>query len=288
MLLESDVFALTKWINIYICIRKQFGIWKMTAIMKTTFNLKLAENYKSQSQRIRVITENWVGSEIYCPSCGRNINQYKSNKPVADFYCTTCNEDYELKSKKFPIGAKILNGAFGTMIKRLNSIRNPNFFILNYDPEDYAILNFLVIPKHFFVPAIIEKRRPLSPKAKRANYVGCNILLKQIPSTGKIFYIKDKKIEPKDKVLENWDKTLFLRESKETKARGWILDIMGCIDKLEKNTFSLDEVYRFEDTLKDKYPDNRHIKDKIRQQLQLLRDKGYLEFTNRGQYKLKL
>jgi type II restriction enzyme len=61
---------------------------------------------------------------------------------------------------------------------------------------------------------------------------------------------------------------------------------MMCVDKLGRKDFTLDEVYTFENELSKKYPDNRHIKDKIRQQLQVLRDKGYLEFTSRGNYHL--
>lgn len=34
--------------------------------------------------------------------------------------------------------------------------------------------------------------------------------------------------------------------------------------------------------------DNRHVKDKIRQQLQMLRDEGIVEFVRRGYYKLKI
>jgi type II restriction enzyme len=30
------------------------------------------------------------------------------------------------------------------------------------------------------------------------------------------------------------------------------------------------------------HPDNRHVKDKIRQQLQVLRDRGFLEQAERG------
>ena len=37
--------------------------------------------------------------------------------------------------------------------------------------------------------------------------------------------------------------------------------------------------------LKNKHPENNFIKDKIRQQLQNLRDKGFIEFTSRGNYK---
>jgi type II restriction enzyme len=232
------------------------------------------------------MTESWVGNEVFCPSCGKNITHYESGRPVADFYCSYCNEDYELKIKNESIGIKIVNGAFHTMIQRLKSDRNPNFFILNYCPDDYAITNFLVIPKHFFVPEIIEKRKPLSPNARRAGWIGCNILLKHIPSTGKIFYIKNKKTVPKDKILETWEKTLFLRETKETKAKGWILDVMNCIDRLGKREFTLEEIYAFEDILARNHPDNKHIKDKIRQQLQMLRDKGYVDFKNRGRYTL--
>jgi len=62
---------------------------------------------------------------------------------------------------------------------------------------------------------------------------------------------------------------------------------MRCIDKLGKKKFTLDEVYAFENKLSLLHPENRHIKDKIRQQLQVLRDKGYLEFTSRGNYRLR-
>ena len=233
-----------------------------------------------------MLTENWVKHEIFCPNCGATINDYENNKPVANFYCSSCNEDYELKSKRNGMGKKIVDGAYKTMIERLQSLNNPNFFFLNYDLKNYEVLNFAVIPKHFFVPEIIEKRKPLSENAKRAGWIGCNILLQSIPRSGKIFYVKNKKIEPKEKVLEEWNKTLFLRETKKDNLKGWILDIMSCIDKLGKNEFKLDEIYSFENLLSQKHPDNKFIKDKIRQQLQFLRNKGYLKFTARGRYQL--
>jgi len=255
--------------------------------MKLFFNTKIASEYKSSAQRARVLTETWVDEEIFCPNCGRlNIDKYENNRPVADFYCSNCKEDYELKSKQDSVGAKIVDGAYRTMIERLQSSNNPNFFLLNYDLQNFEVKNFLVIPKHFFIPEIIEKRKPLSPMARRAGWIGCNILLRSIPQTGKIFFVRDKQIEPKEKVLAEWQKTLFLREEKEIKAKGWLLDVMMCVDKLGRKDFTLDEVYMFENELSKKHPDNRHIKDKIRQQLQVLRDGGYLEFTSRGNYRL--
>jgi type II restriction enzyme len=247
----------------------------------------IADNYNSNSQKIRVLTENWVNEYIYCPSCGNNISEYENNKPVADFYCSKCKEDYELKSKKNKMGKKIVDGAYSTMIKRLQSDSNPNFFFLNYDKNSFDITNFIVIPKHFFIPEIIEKRKPLSPTARRAGWVGCNILLDTIPQSGKIFYIKDGKEECKNKILDSWNKTSFLKQSTNLKSKGWLLDIMQCVDKLDKKEFALNDIYQFEKYLKSKYPQNNNIKAKIRQQLQFLRDKEYLKFESRGKYKLK-
>ena len=254
--------------------------------MRLNFNIALATQYKSQSQAIRVMTENWVKNEIFCPNCSNFVNDFKNNSPVADFYCENCREKYELKSKKNEMGKKIVDGAYCKMIERLNSTNNPSFFFLNYDLQDYKVQNFVVIPKHFFVPEIIEKRKPLSENARRAGWIGCNILLQDIPQSGKIFYIKNGKPEDKEDILKNWRKTLFLRESRGVDLRGWILDVMSCIDILNKKEFTLDEVYVFENILYQKHPDNKHIKDKIRQQLQFLRDKGYLEFLKRGKYRL--
>jgi len=254
--------------------------------MRLYFNTTLAIQYKNQSQAIRVMAENWVKNRIFCPNCGNFVRNFENNKPVADFYCTNCNEEYELKSKKDNMGKRIVDGAYGKMIERLNSINNPSFFFLNYNLQSYKVQNFVVIPKHFFVPAIIEKRKPLSQNARRSGWVGCNILLSGIPESGKIFYIKNGETEDKDVVLKNWQKTLFLRESKDINLKGWILDVMNCIDKLNKKDFTLDEIYNFENVLSKKHPENKHIKDKIRQQLQFLRDKGYLEFLDRGNYRL--
>jgi len=255
--------------------------------MNLSFNTKLSIKYTNLSQKIRVLTEDWVDKQVYCPNCGHlDIDKYENNKPVADFFCANCREDYELKSKKNSVGIKIVDGAYRTMIERLQSTNNPNFFFLNYDLSSFSVLNFLVIPKHFFVPDIIEKRKALSQTARRAGWIGCNILLQSIPQTGKIFFVKNRQIEPKENAITNWQKTLFLREEKEISAKGWLLDVMNCIEKLQKKEFSLNEVYPFEKLLNKKHPDNKHVKDKIRQQLQVLRDKGYLEFTSRGNYQL--
>ena len=254
--------------------------------MILAFNKRIAQIYHSVSQKIRVMAEDWVNREIFCPACGHNIKHYENNRPVADFVCLDCKEEFELKSKKDSIGNKIVDGAYRTMIERLQSNNNPNFFFLNYNPRSLEAINFFVIPKHFFVLQIIEKRKPLALSARRAGWIGCNILLQRIPASGRIFFVKNAHVEPKQKVLQVWQKTLFLREEKDIKSKGWILDVMNCIEQLAKKEFTLDEVYNFEAVLQTKHQSNKHVKDKIRQQLLVLRDKGYLEFVKKGQYKV--
>jgi hypothetical protein len=45
--------------------------------------------------------------------------------------------------------------------------------------------------------------------------------------------------------------------------------------------------YAFKRELEQLRPDNRHIRDKIRQQLQVLRDRGFLIQAGRGVWQLK-
>jgi type II restriction enzyme len=59
------------------------------------------------------------------------------------------------------------------------------------------------------------------------------------------------------------------------------------VDMIGKTDFQLDDVYAFENRLSQLYPNNRHVRQKIRQQLQVLRDQGYLDFVSRGYYRLR-
>jgi hypothetical protein len=112
------------------------------------------------------------------------------------------------------------------------------------------------------------------------------VLLHQIPASGKIFFVQNGQIQPRESVLTQWKKTLFLREE-NLEARGWLIDVMKCVELIGKREFQLDDVYAFENRLSQLYPNNRHVKQKIRQQLQFLRDRGYLDFVSRGYYRLR-
>lgn len=247
--------------------------------------IKLCNDYKSNPQKTRVFTEPFVEENFYCPYCGADLIGRVNNDKVRDFDCSQCNENYELKSKQGKsLGKTVADGKYQTMIERISNNSNPNFYFLNYDKKNFDVINFCAVPNYFFTPEIIIPRKKGIPN--RPDYIMCNIDISGIPNTGKIFYIKDREIISKSKVLDDWNKTLFLKESNSIQAKGWLLDTMMCIEQLNKKSFSRQELLNFIPYLQAKYPNNLNIGQKISQQLQILRDKGFLKFTNRGNYEV--
>mgnify|MGYP006332234159 FL=1 len=147
----------------------------------------------------------------------------------------------------------------------------------------YEVNNLVIVPKCFFTPNVIEKRKVLSENARRAGWEGCNILMQKIPVTAKIPIILNGKIIPVANVVSQYKK-VFNLQTHSIESRGWLIDTLHIVERME-NIFSLRQVYEFCDELKVKHPNNSHIKEKLRQQLQFLRDKGFIEFKGNGVYK---
>lgn len=246
----------------------------------------VAIGYKSGSQIARVMTENWMEHQMFCPVCGNPmLNHFANNLPVADFYCPHCHAEYELKSKKQrngQLGTKIVDGAYSTMIERIQSYNNPHFFFLNY--ADNAVNDLWMVPNFFFVPSIIQKRPTLGEGKERAGWTGCEIIVGEIPEAGKIQIVKQSQEIAKELIVAQYKRTQSL-VTKNLDSRGWLMDTLSCVERLPDEYFSLDDMYAFINELQAKHPQNLHVSDKIRQQLQYLRDKGYIEFLGRGHYR---
>ncbi|MCB0749876.1 MAG: NgoFVII family restriction endonuclease [Ignavibacteriae bacterium] len=71
----------------------------------------------------------------------------------------------------------------------------------------------------------------------------------------------------------------------ESSLKGWKLEVFKCVNAIPKQIFTLAEISTFEYHLRTIYPENQHINDKIRQQLQYIRDLGLIEFLGNGKYK---
>ena len=204
--------------------------------------------------------------------------------------------------------------------------QTPNFYFLQYDLATWSVRNLLLVPHFAFPPSAIIKRKPLSSTARRAGWIGCNFALNRIPAEariavvttvlspsppsptgerarGEVARIKSPRpdplpaqsrgegnvfrtiIIPPEEVRERFKRVKPLKEI-SVKERGWTLDVLNVIRRLGKTEFTTADAYVFTRELEKLHPDNRHIKDKIRQQLQVLRDAGLLLHIERGVWRL--
>ena len=109
------------------------------------------------------------------------------------------------------------------------------------------------------------------------------IRLQEIPSQAKIPVVSNGRVREKSKVLARWKQIDALLKVKP-ETRGWLADVLACVDKCF-TTFTLANLYAFESELSAKHPDNHNIRAKMRQQLQVLRDLGFIEFLGSGEYR---
>jgi type II restriction enzyme len=170
------------------------------------------------------------------------------------------------------------------MMRAIAEDRLPHLLLLSYCYPSASVQDLVLIPKFCIPPSSIEARKPLSPTARRAGWVGCNIVLGMVPPEGRIEVISSRNILPRSAVREKFRRVQPLKEI-SSKKRGWTLDVLTVLRSLGKRDFTLEDAYSFEDRLSGMHPENRHVRPKIRQQLQILRDMGYLRFLGRGHYR---
>jgi type II restriction enzyme len=270
----------------------------------------LAAAYRSGAQRARVVTESWGESNLYCPNCSSpKLTWLEPGHPASDCSCSKCEFKYQLKSQHSPIRQSITDGAYGAMMKAIQNDDMPSFFFLHYDLATWRVKNLLLVPSFAFPPSAIIKRKPLSSTARRAGWVGCNFALNRIPADARIAVVTESRVTPADEVRKQFR---YIKPLKDipVQMRGWTLDVLNIVRRLVdsrrrgdesglgtgKGTrllpsaptgeFTTADVYAFARALEKLHPDNRHVRDKIRQQLQVLRDAGLLLHIERGVWRL--
>jgi type II restriction enzyme len=245
----------------------------------------LSARYKARSQIARVLSEDWCGRELYCPACDSDrLTGSKPNNPAVDFECAKCQQPFQLKSARTWNARKIVDGAHGAMLRAIHADKTPNLLVLQYS-DKWLVHNLLLVPRMFFTESVIEKRKPLGPNAERSGWIGCNILIGEIPSDGKIPMISAGVPVRKRFVREEFSRVKQLAEIPPS-LRGWALDVLRAVRKLGKPEFTLQEMYAFESHLKALHPGNQNVRPKIRQQLQVLGDSGLLRFGAKGNYRV--
>lgn len=168
------------------------------------------------------------------------------------------------------------------MLETIRSGKAPHLVLLSYT-SDYRVRDVVAIPKRFIVEEIVLPRKPLGSHCKRAGWQGCNLDIGMLPPDGKVECLSNFARIPDEEVRSNWLKTTFL-DNLDSASRGWLAVTMGMISKLEKRDFTLSELYALEATAMASFPENKNVRPKIRQQLQRLRDLGWLIFHGNGKY----
>jgi type II restriction enzyme len=254
--------------------------------MILTMPSDLALGYKNPAQRARVVTESWAMQNLFCPACFANhLVPLPTNTRAIDFRCERCAETFQLKAKSSPITNRVVDGAYSALMAALSSETAPNLLLLQYNRLLWSVINLTLIPRFAFPPSAIECRKPLSASARRAGWVGCFIVLSRIPADAQIGVVRRGELVPTGQVRAQYQRLLPLKQIPVPK-RGWALDVLNVVRSLGKPEFTNGDMYSRVDELRALHPGNRHITDKIRQQLQVLRDSGFLAQSGQGRWRL--
>lgn len=258
---------------------------RATTRMNLMCDTSVAAGYKSSSQIARVVSEGWLASNGYCLACEANsLTRSIANTRCTDFVCSNCNHRYELKTFRKRPAKSLPDGAYSALIGRVNDGTAPTLFLLQRE-EHWGIRAFSAIHSTFLTPSVIEERKPLSPKADRAGWIGCNIRIDLIGPDGEVRIIERGQITPRGQVRAQFRRFIPLAYIPPAE-RGWTTLTLSVVRSLSKRQFALTDLYEREYVFSSSYPGNVNIRAKIRQQLQVLRDLGLIQFDGRGEYTL--
>ncbi len=251
--------------------------------MQLFADASLGAQYKSRSQQARRITEDWVAQNLFCLGCEADqISPTSANTESCDFRCPQCKQIYELKSKCGVFSSRVLDGAYSPMIDAIRKGRTPNFLLLEYS-RDWAINGLRAVHHSLITESAIIRRRPLAVTAVRAGWVGCSISLAAVASQAQINVVNEGILQPRSLLRERFAQLQELGDQ-SLKDRTWTALTLLVINKMGKDAFSLPDIYNFEAEFRKSFPNNQHIRPKIRQQLQRLRDAGFIRFLGDGRY----
>jgi len=244
----------------------------------------IADAYNSEAQKSRVLSEKWIESNGYCLACESDIlRQTTANTRATDFICPRCRQGYELKAFRVRPKNRLVDGAYSALMGRILDGSVPTLMMLERN-QQWEIQNLTAIHHLFLTPEVIEQRKPLSLTARRAGWIGCNIRLDRLAPDARIEIVSSGIFNNRDAARRAFQRFGNLDEISPAK-RGWTTLTLSIVRSLRAQTFTIKDLYEREGDLAAAYPANKNIRPKIRQQLQVLRDLGYLEFLGNGAYR---
>lgn len=142
-------------------------------------------HWKSKSRIIGRACELYCCKHIRCINCNSNDwLECKTNEKSKDQICNKCNKKYQIKCKSSSEKQirniiknnvfKTLGGEYNTTLRSIE--QDIDYIIVLYDKKsNYNILNIMHISSKYITEKNIIPRKPLSDKARRKGWQGCNI-----------------------------------------------------------------------------------------------------------------
>jgi type II restriction enzyme len=88
------------------------------------------------------------------------------------------------------------------MKKAVLAERTAKLFVMHYDLTAWCVRNVIRVPHFAFALSVVECRAPLPATARRAGWIGCNILLGQIPQHAPIPIVTSGEFQSRGEIRE--------------------------------------------------------------------------------------
>jgi type II restriction enzyme len=235
------------------------------------------------SQPGRVVPEFWGEQNLYCPNCSSpKLERLTPLAEASDLGCPKCKFRFHIRGQKARFGHTLVDGAYDVAMRSIRSEDGVSYFFVHYDLATWAVRDVLLVPHFAISPSAI---------VKRARGKDCSFALDRIPPDARITIVTT--ISPSgagdtecimiSRVEEVREKFRRLKPLADIPAsrRGWALDVLNVVRRLRKDEFTSADVYAHARELKQLRPGKGDVRNKIRQQLHVLRDAGLLAQSER-------
>ena len=133
-------------------------------------------DFKTGTQRSRVVVESWGEHHLYCPNCTSPILTLQDDRD-GGLECPRCSSEFRLKGQRTRIGHSVTDGPYNVLVRAIRRGEAPGFFVLHYDAASWTVRDVLLVPGAALVPEAIMR----GPDG-----VGCRIVLDSLPAAARI------------------------------------------------------------------------------------------------------
>jgi type II restriction enzyme len=145
----------------------------------------------TSKQQLGAKGEKAVREQVSCPRCGRSrhLAPLRANFPCADLICKFCGflaqvKTYNLKTPSDALPRRIPGAGWRVQHEQIMAGIYHGLYLVGY--RDSRLVRIDYVPAHILQasPDVFEPRKALSPKAKRAGWIGFEYNIEQLPAIG--------------------------------------------------------------------------------------------------------